>query len=236
MICSAVSCIASFSLLCFLSYQTIRARFSRERRRRSGMRDNTPQGYFWLVQLFLAGTIPPVSFKAKTKPDFIQSFASLLAIRYMTTNQLITGPYCTFQAVGLISGDIGSAIWTFVITLNTFLLLAGGRNTRAWVIEKSTSGWGRWVVCFFIWVFILFSGLFGLIFIEPFGSAKGPYCTIPALASPDLEPRLTKLDDQSGAGWCYIGSNHFWERIFFTYGIIRFAFLSLSHVCSIPVP
>jgi hypothetical protein len=28
-------------------------------------------------------------------------------------------------------------------------------------------------------------------------------------------------DDQSGAGWCYIGPNYFWERIFFTYGIHR---------------
>jgi len=39
-----------------------------------------------------------------------------------------------------------------------------------------------------------------------------------------MEPRLTKLDDQSGAGWCYIGPNYFWERIFFTYGIIAFTF------------
>ena len=114
-----------------------------------------------------------------TVSDFVESFFGLFVTRYLTTNSLITGPYCTFQAVGLISGVLGSAIWTFVITVNTFLLLACGRNTRAWVIEKSNSGWGRWVVCIAIWIFILCSGLFGFIFIEPFGTDKGPYCMDP---------------------------------------------------------
>jgi hypothetical protein len=110
--------------------------------------------------------------------DFIESFTVLFVIRYLTTNSLITGPYCTFQAIGLISGVIGSAIWTFVITVNTFLLLFGGRNTRAWVIEKSNSGWRRWVVCIAVWIFTLLSGLLGF-FIEPFAKDKGPYCMDP---------------------------------------------------------
>ena len=173
--CCAISCAASFSLLCFLAYQTINAKFSGDRGR-SAIRNSTPQGYFWLVQLFIAGNSPhPLNEKTYVS-DFIESFTSLFIIRYLTTNSLITGPYCTFQAVGLITGVLGSAIWTFVITLNTFLLLAGGRNTRAWVIEKTNSGWGRWVVCIVIWIFIIGGGLFGLIFIEPFGTDKGPYC------------------------------------------------------------
>ena len=109
-----------------------------------------------------------------TVSDFIESFSGLFVTRYLTTNTLIRGPYCTTQAVGLIIGVLGSAIWTFVITVNTFLLLAGGRNIRAWVIEKSNSGWERWVLCFVLWLFILISGLFG--FIEPLDPAKGPYC------------------------------------------------------------
>lgn len=109
--------------------------------------------------------------------DFIESFFGLFSTRYLTTNSFITGPYCTFQAVGLVSGVLGSAIWTFVFTVNTFLLLAGGRNTRAWLIEKSTSGWERWVVCVAIWTFILFSGLFG--FIRQSDPNKGPYCMDP---------------------------------------------------------
>lgn len=97
-------------------------------------------------------------------------------VRYLTTDSVITGPYCTFQAVGLISGVIGSAIWTFVITVNTFLLLAGGRSTRAWVIEKGNSGWERWVLCIVVWTFVLLSGVFGLL--EPTTPEKGPYCIL----------------------------------------------------------
>jgi hypothetical protein len=116
-----------------------------------------------------------------TRSDFIESFSSLFVIRYLTTNSLITGPYCNFQAVGLIWGVMASAIWTFVITVNTFFLLAGGRKTRAWLIDKSNSGWGRWVVCAAIWIFILVSGLFG--FMEPFDEYKGPYCLHPDIRS-----------------------------------------------------
>lgn len=97
-------------------------------------------------------------------------------VRYLTTDSLITGPYCTFQAVGLISGVIGSAIWTFVITVNTFLLLAGGVSTRAWVIEKSNSGWERWALCIALWTFVFLSGLFGLL--KPSTPEKGPYCMV----------------------------------------------------------
>ena len=45
---------------------------------------------------------------------------------------------------------------------------------RAWLIEKSNSGWERWVVCIAIWIFVLVSALFG--FIEPLDTNKGPYC------------------------------------------------------------
>jgi len=143
--------------------------------------------------------------------DFIESFTTLFITRFLTTDSLITGPYCTFQAVGLISGVIGSAIWTLVITVNTFLLLIGGRNMRAWVIEKSSSGWERWVLSIAIWIFVLLSGLFG--FIKPVETDKGPYCIDPLLLG-------WLLDDQLGTGWCYIGQNYRWESIFFTYGNI----------------
>ena len=129
------------------------------------------------MQLFIAGILQHLNPENLTISDFVESFSALFIIRYMTTNSLITGPYCTFQAVALIGGVLGSAIWTFVITLNTFLLLVGGRNVRAWLIEKSNSGWERWVLCVAVWIFILFSALFG--FIEPLDPKKGPYCTHP---------------------------------------------------------
>jgi hypothetical protein len=53
MVFSGISGTASFSLLCFLGYQEIRAKFySPAEARRS---HHTPQGYFWLVQVFIAG-------------------------------------------------------------------------------------------------------------------------------------------------------------------------------------
>jgi hypothetical protein len=172
MVCSGISCVASGYLLCFLSYQGIKPKFSRNRGR--SVISNAPQGYFWLVQLFIAGNFLSPPNGKLTRSDFIESFASLFVIRYLTTNSLITGPYCKFQAVGLIWGVMASAIWTFVITINTFLLLAGGRKTRAWLIDKGNSGWTRWVLCAAIWIFILVSGLFG--FMEPFTANRGPYC------------------------------------------------------------
>jgi len=172
MVCSGISCAASFSLLCFLSYQGIKTKFSRNRGR--SVISDAPLGYFWLVQLFVAGNLLSPRNRKLTDVDFIESFASLFVIRYLTTNSLITGRYCNFQAVGLIWGVMGSAIWTFVVTINTFLLLVGGRKTRAWLIDNGKSGWGRWVVCAAIWIFILVSGLVG--FMEPFDADRGPYC------------------------------------------------------------
>jgi hypothetical protein len=172
MVCSGVSFAASLSLLCFLSYQGIKTMLSRNRG--PSEISNAPQGYFWLVQLFIAGILFLFPNGKLTHSDLIESFTSLFVIRYLTTNSLITGPYCDFQAVGLIWGVMASAIWTFVITVNTFLLLAGGRKTRAWLIDKVNSSWEQWIVCAVIWIFILVSGLVG--FLEPFDADKGPYC------------------------------------------------------------
>jgi len=62
MICCSTSCAASFSLLCFLSYQAIKTKFSRDRGQ-TVIQNSTPQGYFWLVQLFIAGILQPVNQK-----------------------------------------------------------------------------------------------------------------------------------------------------------------------------
>jgi hypothetical protein len=44
------------------------------------------------------------------------------------------------------------------------------------VMEKGNSGWGRWVVCVVVWIFVLLCGLFG--FLEPSTPEKGPYCMV----------------------------------------------------------
>jgi len=73
-------------------------------------------------------------------------------------------------------GDVGSAIWTFVIAAHTFILVVGKPKWRDWMSKKSRSGKARWILSVGVWVFILFCGLFGLIFIEPFHPEDGPYC------------------------------------------------------------
>jgi hypothetical protein len=89
---------------------------------------------------------------------------------------------------------MGSATWTFVITVTTFLLLAGGRNVRAWVIEKSNSGWERWVLSAVVWLFVLFCALYGIIFVDPYrGPDQGPYCESPTILTVNgqtIKPRL----------------------------------------------
>jgi hypothetical protein len=121
------------------------------------------------------------------------------------------GPFCTFQGVVLQIGLLAGPIWTLVVTINTFLIVAGGPRRRAWVTEKSASGKARWILCFGIWTFILFIALFGLIFIEPFHPENGNYC-IP------LSSNVLIIDNNAGAGWCWINADYFWERIFFFYG------------------
>ena len=74
------------------------------------------------------------------------------------------------------AGDLAAAIWTFVVTISTFLLLAGGTNVRDWVARKSAEGKGRWCIVAVGWFFIAFAGLFGLIFVQPLHPERGNFC------------------------------------------------------------
>lgn len=131
------------------------------------------QGYFWLVNLFVAGTIPSQSILIT---DLIQSLGLFLSTDSLIKNSVIPGPVCTLQGFLIQSGDISSSIWAAIIAFHTFFLLAGGRNWRAWAAEKSTSGKARWILCFGVWFCVLFIGLIGLILIENLYPDKGPFC------------------------------------------------------------
>jgi len=161
LVCSIVSCFATSSLLIYLSCQAIRLRHQKSKR--------PPQGFLWLVNLFVAG----IHDRTLVDLDFIQSFSSLPAARFLSSNSVNLGPLCTIQAIGLISGNVGSAIWTFVITVHTFLLLAGSRSFRDRITKTGSSGKPRWAICVVLWVFIIFCGLYGLIF---HSKSKTPYC------------------------------------------------------------
>lgn len=123
------------------------------------------------------------------------------------------GPYCTLQGFVLNTGLLGNALWTFVVAVHTFFMIAGSHKVKTWVSTMSTSGKGRWIFVAAVWAFIVFMGCFGLMFLEPFHPERGPYCIIPLASSNN------GLDNNSGAGWCWIDQNYFWERIFFFYCI-----------------
>jgi hypothetical protein len=144
--------------------------------------------------------------------DLVQSFGILLTSRWVAINSIGPGPYCNFQAIVLNCGDLGSALWTFVVALSTFLSIAGTSSVRQWVVEKSNSGKGRWILTFGIWAFLLFIGVFGLVIVQPLHPEKGPYCI-------NLFRFAVTLDDNIGAGWCWIDQQFFWERIFSFYCI-----------------
>jgi hypothetical protein len=109
----------------------------------------------------------------------VQSTGILLTSHWVAINSIGPGRFCNFQAIVLNSGDVGSAIWTFVVALSTFLSIAGSPGVRQWVVKKSNEGKGRWVLTFGIWAFILFIGVFGLIIVQPLYPEKGPYCINP---------------------------------------------------------
>ena len=98
-------------------------------------------------------------------------------------NDLMTGPGCTLQGFLINSGDIASAIWSFVIALHTFTLLVGGPKIGGWVSEKTASGKLRWVVCVGIWAFVFLIGAIGPVVLENLHPENGPYCIFSWLLS-----------------------------------------------------
>jgi G protein-coupled glucose receptor regulating Gpa2 len=141
----------------------------------------------------------------------VQSLGLVLVGDHLRLNSVLPGSVCTLQGFLINSGDIASAIWSFVIAAHTFFLLAGGRGWRSWVAEKSMSGKFRWFLCVGIWLFVLFISTIGLWLIEKIHPERGPFCM------PNKRIFRLTLDNNAGAGWCWIDQAYFWERIFFHY-------------------
>src|SRR5436305_13594276 len=109
--------------------------------------------------------------------DFVQCLGLVLVGNHLYLGHVFPGGLCTLQGFLINSGDIGSAIWSFVIAVHTFFLLAGGRRWKAWVAEKSMAGKFRWFLCLAIWFFIFFISTVGLWLIQQVHPDKGPFCT-----------------------------------------------------------
>ena len=133
--------------------------------------------------------------------DLIQSIGWVLSSYNLARNSLWPGVACSVQGFFINSGDVGSSVWSLVIAIHTVLLLAGGQRTRIWATEKSTSGKGRWILALCIWLSIIFLGIIGPLAIEKIYPDKGPFY------------------NGAQGGWCWIGKNYPYERIFFHYCI-----------------
>lgn len=108
--------------------------------------------------------------------DLVQALGLVTVTDSLIKNGVHAGPLCTMQGFLINSGDVASAIWSFIIAVHTFFLLAGGRKSRAWVAEKSTGGITRWFISLGVWLFVIFIGTIGF-GIERATPERGPFCT-----------------------------------------------------------
>lgn len=107
--------------------------------------------------------------------DFLQSIALTLNTYDISQNSVLPGIGCNAQGFFINIGDVSSAWWTLVITLHTFLIIAGGNKVRIWVIEKSKSGKLRWIFAITLWICAFFLSTVGLFLIQ-YVEKKGPFC------------------------------------------------------------
>lgn len=108
--------------------------------------------------------------------DFIQSIGWVLSSYNLAHNRLWPGFACDVQGFFINVGDVGSSVWSLAIAVHTVLLLAGGQRLRAWAAEKSTTGYGRWVICITIWLCNVFLAVIGPLAIQKIDTSKGPFC------------------------------------------------------------
>lgn len=165
-----LSIIATFSLLCFLVFRAVKARASS---RRDYTHQTRTQGFFWLVNLFIAGWFTALPFLII---DFLQGIGIVLDLYEVSNNSAVPGNGCNAQGLFLTLGDVSSAWWTLIIALHTFLVIAGGPNIRGYVAEKSVSGKERWILCFSLWFAVLFLSTVGMFLIQNINPANGPFC------------------------------------------------------------
>jgi hypothetical protein len=171
MFSDCLSCCFTTSLLLYLAYR----HYLKWKHPSSPRGRILPQGYLWLVNLFISGILSP-KYHAE-ELDWLESTEGVIGLSYFIhTKTVVPGPFCTWQGLFLQLGHLGSAIWMLVIAIHTFLLMACGQRCREWVTRKSESGKARWVLVVCVWIWVMFNGIYGLVFIEPFHPELGPYC------------------------------------------------------------
>ena len=111
--------------------------------------------------------------------DFIQALGWTLISYHLAHNSVIPSPACTIQGILINTGDLSSAIWSFVIAVHTFLVLTGGKDWGEWAARKSLQGKARWIICAGVWFAVVFLGVIGIVAIERISPVDGPFCVSP---------------------------------------------------------
>ena len=109
------------------------------------------------------------------------------------------------------SGDIASALWSLVIAVRTWFLLAGGEKWRCWATEKSCTGKGGWLLC----LGLIHSPLYRTY--RDIRHRKTPSQRRAILCLLSFRFGLM-LDNSIGTDRCWIGKEYPPERVFFHYG------------------
>src|SRR5437762_12150786 len=100
----------------------------------------------------------------------------MLPAYHLAKNSVVPGPVCTLQGVLINSGDVGSALFSFVIAIHTYLFFTRGARLRTKTIAES--GKRHWILCFLLWFIVAFLGFIGIVLIEKIYPEKGSFCNI----------------------------------------------------------
>jgi len=129
--------------------------------------------------------------------DILQSIGTLMNSKWLQSNGVILGGFCSAQGAIKNVGNLGISLWTLVLAIHTFVILFLRWNPRDWALYATLIG---------VWLLIGFIAMIGPAAIQKVD--KGPYFGVSGL-------------------WCWITDSYPVERIAMEYmWMLGSAFLS----------
>jgi hypothetical protein len=138
------------------------------------VKDITTRAISGLLTSFSPVSSPQFASRLRRYLDFIQSIGCLLSSYHLVRGFVAPGMVCEVQGFLKNFGDLSSGVFSFVVAVHTFLLLAGGRKWQPYAI-KTKSGILRWYICMAIWAIIFLIATAGFV-IQNAQPEKGPFC------------------------------------------------------------
>jgi len=117
----------------------------------------------------------------------LQAVGTLMNFHWVVLGDVISGPYCSAQGGMKQAGNVGTALWSFMIALHLFnLLFLRWKSTLVGLIVTLTGGWVAVAVVIFVGPGVIQT------------AAKGPYFGVSGF-------------------WCWITDNYHDEQVFLEY-------------------